>query len=87
MTDLGIPTEGGFRYPVDKPRNRRSVKARRVAESNFDGFWREVDRELNTKGAISPTLKELLASKIIERTPEWVEPKREKTDEDKVALT
>ena len=45
----------------------------REAEENLDLFWRAVDRELTSKSAISPRLRQLLSQRVLQRTREWVE--------------
>lgn len=77
---LGTPTEGRFAYPVKKRRTRENVEALRKAEASLDAFWCAVDQILNSKaGGLEGTATRGLLSqgRVLERTPEWVEPAKE----------
>ena len=74
ITSLGTPSGGRFYYPVEKRRTRENTEAMMQAEENLDAFWRAVDRELMSKSSISPRLQKLLSQRVLQRTPEWVEP-------------
>ncbi|KAL9077066.1 MAG: hypothetical protein Q9157_003488 [Trypethelium eluteriae] len=71
---LGIPDSGKFRYPADKRKTRENIEAMRQAENNLDNFWREIDRKFKNIYASSPRIRAMLSQRILERTPEWVEP-------------
>ena len=71
---LGIPDGGKFRFPADKRRTRESTEAMRQAEKNLDKFWYELDMKLAKIYPSSPRIKTLLSQRVLERTPEWVEP-------------
>lgn len=74
---LGTPTDGRFVYPVKKRRTRENVEAMRKAEANLDAFWGCVDQVLNVKGGGlegTATRRLLSQGRVLERTPEWVEP-------------
>ncbi|OCL06401.1 hypothetical protein AOQ84DRAFT_411066 [Glonium stellatum] len=74
ITSLGTPTGNIFRYPVYKRRTQDNIEAMIQAEGHLDSFWRAVDQELASNGAISSRLQKLLSQRMLQRTPEWVEP-------------
>ncbi|KAK4223619.1 hypothetical protein QBC38DRAFT_487309 [Podospora fimiseda] len=70
-----------FPYPIDRRRTKENTEALRQAESNLDAFWACVDRIMyRTAGNLSGTAtgRLLLQSRILRRTPEWVEPQAKK---------
>ena len=77
IINLGKPTEQKFHYPVEKRRTKDNVEAMREAEKNLDAFWAAVDGNMRKRAGHKldgTALKNLLAqSKILQRTPEWVE--------------
>lgn len=82
---LGDPSEGKFRYPVDKPRNLKNVNALREAEANLDAFWMALCQDLKDKDAMTPRFQKLLAYPL-QRTPPWVDTTgKAKSDEDALA--
>ena len=74
VVSLGRPEGGRFHYPAEKRRTRENVQAMRQAERNLDDFWHELDSKLAKVYASSPRVRALLSQRILERTPEWVEP-------------
>jgi hypothetical protein len=46
---LGFPSDGKFNYPVNKPRNEKTIKTMREAEDNLDSFWNSVDAHIKAK--------------------------------------
>ncbi|KAF5984951.1 hypothetical protein FBULB1_3144 [Fusarium bulbicola] len=75
------PNLGKFAYPVNRRRNKENVEMMRRAEWNLDAFWARVDRYLydRTKNMDESILMGLLKSpRVLQRTPEWVEPTKEK---------
>jgi hypothetical protein len=74
---LGIPDGNKFYYPVEKRRTKENVEAMRSAERNLDAFWSAVDSSMRTRlgsKVKSSNLWQLLSkSKILQRTPEWVD--------------
>lgn len=68
---------GKFYYPVEKRRTRETVEAMQSAEQALDNFWLKVDEllHLNIKSLNGLALKELLGSRKLQRTSNWVEPK------------
>ncbi|KAF2000581.1 hypothetical protein P154DRAFT_198572 [Amniculicola lignicola CBS 123094] len=73
---LGDPTDGKFKYPCDRPRNKKNVDAMRSAEANLDRFWRSVDGNIKAKTgkALHVAIERLLDENgVLQRTPEWVE--------------
>jgi len=74
---FGDMADGRYAYPIDKRRTKENVEALRRAEANLDGFWAVIDERLyskagNLKGA---ALGQLLSQdRVLQRTPEWVEP-------------
>ncbi|KAF2818287.1 hypothetical protein CC86DRAFT_472923 [Ophiobolus disseminans] len=74
------PTDGKFDYPVQRRRNKQNVGILRMAEANLDSFWRAVDQHYKSK-AIGKSQQDLVAhllrsDRAIQRTPEWIEPKK-----------
>lgn len=78
---LGDPSERKFYYPADKRRSKENVEHMRAAEQNLDAFWAAVDENVNrnAKYGLEGTALQTLLSKprALQRTPMWVEPKRE----------
>ncbi|KAH8775311.1 hypothetical protein F5883DRAFT_627450 [Diaporthe sp. PMI_573] len=94
---LGDLSGGRFAYPIDKRRTRENTETLRQSEENLDTFWAKIDELVHSKaGDLTGTAVQRLLSqsRIIQRTPEWVEPiKRPKkaeivstTDQDVEAL-
>lgn len=83
---LGDPSERKFYYPADKRRSKENVEYMRSAEQNLDAFWAAVDKNVNRNakhGLDGTALQKLLAQpRSLQRTPEWVEPKKEETSVD-----
>lgn len=80
--NLVSPTDGKFFYPVDKRRTRENVELMRTAESNLDKCWRKVDELLdpNVADMAGTAVQTLLTqSRILQRTPAWVEPTKNET--------
>ena len=75
LWDLGTPLEK-FRYPSEKRRTAVTTERMRTAERDLDAFWHRVDEHYKCK--TGKTLQELvsdvLPSRELERTPEWIEP-------------
>ncbi|KAF5682878.1 hypothetical protein FCIRC_4735 [Fusarium circinatum] len=72
---------GKFTYQEHRRRNKENVEMMRRAESNLDAFWARADQYLyeRTKSMNDSILMELLKSpRVLQRTPEWVEPTKEK---------
>ncbi|KAG9502546.1 hypothetical protein J7337_005375 [Fusarium musae] len=70
-----------FTYPEHRRRNKENVEMMRRAESNLNSFWARADRYLyeRTKNMNESILMGLLKSpRVLQRTPEWVEPTKEK---------
>lgn len=76
ITSLGMPSDSRFYYPVDKRTTRENTESMRTAERNLDDFWRAMDRELVSKGAVSSRTRSLLDGRVLQRTPEWIEPSK-----------
>lgn len=80
---LGTPAEGRFTYPVNKRRTEANVEILRRAEANLDSFWESVDQLLfNRAGSLEGTVTRRLLEepRILQRTPEWVEPAKVEGD-------
>ncbi len=74
---LAVPEDKRFAYPTEKKRNKETVTALRLAESNLDAFWVKFDLCLQSRaGDLGKTaLRGLLSQKrTLQRTPEWVAP-------------
>lgn len=71
-------SNGRFHYPVEKRTTKENVEALQSAEQALDYFWLKVDEllHLNIKSLDGLAVKELLGSRKLQRTPDWVEPKK-----------
>ena len=74
LTSFGIPHNGRFRYPADKQRTRENIEAMQQAEKNLDEFWGKLDGKLASVYEVSPRVRSLLSQRVVERTPDWIEP-------------
>lgn len=77
LANLGNPSDNQFSYPVDKRRTRENVEAMRRAEQNLDLFWTKIDQHMLAKNRSldNTAVRRLLSQpRILQRTPEWVEP-------------
>ncbi|KAG7414282.1 hypothetical protein Forpe1208_v007366 [Fusarium oxysporum f. sp. rapae] len=75
------PNLGKFAYPEHRRRNKENVEMMRRAEWNLDAFWVRADRYPydRTKNMDESSLMRLLKSPyVLQGTPEWVEPTKEK---------
>ena len=73
----GTPSDKRFYYPVDQRRTRQTTEQMRQAEANLDKFWELADNILRSKaGKLEGThIRKLLEQpKIMQRTPEWIDP-------------
>ncbi|KAK7739032.1 hypothetical protein SLS53_005930 [Cytospora paraplurivora] len=80
IVSLGDNSGGRFAYPIEKRRTKDNVEILRNSEANLDAFWASIDKLMSTKaGNLEGTaVRRLMSSlRIIQRTPEWVEPIRE----------
>jgi hypothetical protein len=81
LDTLGGPFDGKFSYPIAKRKTRENVEILRSAERNLDKFWHKVDQDMKSKssglggGAVHRLLTQ---GRQLQRTPEWVEPVRER---------
>jgi hypothetical protein len=78
---FGNPTEGRFYYPSDKRRTKATTESLREAEANLDLFWEKIDDHYRRK--IGKSLDQVVRhifteGRPLERTPEWIEPIKEK---------
>jgi hypothetical protein len=71
---LAIPSDGRFKYPVDKPRSKKNVDIMRSAEQALDSFWATYLKHLTDRKALTPAIKNVLLRRQPQRTLEWVEP-------------
>lgn len=76
IASLGIPSDSRFYYPVDKRGTRENTESMRTAEKNLDDFWRAMDGELVSKGAVTSRTRSLLDGRLLQRTEEWIEPSK-----------
>ncbi|PSK51597.1 hypothetical protein B9Z65_2864 [Elsinoe australis] len=81
ISTLGNPEGGKFFYPVDKSATKDNTNAMIRAESNLDLFWGTVDRHTmnhnGTKFKRTAVGRLLAGPRMLQRTPEWVETKKE----------
>lgn len=71
---LANPSDGRFKYPVDKPRSKKNVDTMRSAEQALDSFWATYIKQLTDSKALTPAVKNVLLRRQPQRTPEWIEP-------------
>lgn len=72
FVELGIPTDGRFRYPAGKKPTRENVEQMRSAEAALDQFWAAF---LQTyEHTLSPCLVDILVRRERHRTGPYVEP-------------
>lgn len=79
--DLGDISGGRFVYPIEKRRTKEKVEILRQSEANLDAFWACIDQLMYAKAdnLDGTVVRHLLSqSRIIQRTPEWAEPIKEK---------
>lgn len=77
IAQLAEPSGGKFSYPTAKRRTKENVETLRRAETNLDAVWASVDKLIYDKaGCLDGTATTALLSqpRILQRTPEWVEP-------------
>ncbi|KAF4985945.1 hypothetical protein FDECE_16214 [Fusarium decemcellulare] len=77
VAGLAEPFAGKFTYPISKRRTRENVDTLRRAEMNLDRVWTQVDVIMHTsKVQLDGTAIQRLLSqqRMLQRTPEWVEP-------------
>ena len=87
---LGDVSGGRFAYPIDKRRTKENVDTLRQSEANLDAFWASIDELVHAKaGDLKGTAVRRLLSqpRIIQRTPEWVEPIKEPKKDAETAPT
>ena len=77
MTEAGLPLVK-FDYPSEKRRTATTTEKMRNAEANLDEFWRIVDSYFQRPSKFGKSIQEKLigvpSHRILERTPEWIEP-------------
>ncbi|KAF2657688.1 hypothetical protein K491DRAFT_654535 [Lophiostoma macrostomum CBS 122681] len=82
---LGEPNDRKFYYPIDRPRTKESTQSLQSAESNLDSFWSGVDKNMRVRMSenLDRTALGALLSRhrILQRTPDWVEPDRQRKDQ------
>ena len=82
ITQLAMPKDGKFNYPVEKKRTKETTEAMIKAEKNFDLFWGKFDanwRRLagkNIHKCMGDHTPRQSGQKIDRRGP-WVEPIKE----------
>ncbi|SPN98455.1 uncharacterized protein DNG_01499 [Cephalotrichum gorgonifer] len=87
LISLGMPTGKKFAYPVQKRRTKENTAIMRQAEDNLDAFWSSIDEHLHRKsGDLKGTAvgRLLSSSRVLERTPAWVEPAKGARDNPEV---
>ena len=77
VAQYGKPSENRFDYPVWRRRNKENAEAMRKSEAHLDSFWSYIDKTMAQKGGdlTGTALQNLLTSRILQRTPEWSDPK------------
>lgn len=77
---LGDVSGGRLSYPVEKRRTKTNVETLRQSEANLDAFWNRIDHLVHSKADSlhgTATRRLLSQPRILQRTPEWVEPTKE----------
>ena len=80
LAALGAPFQNRFYYPVQKRRTKQITEAMRKAEHVLDAFWRNIDLHFKSTGSLRESIRRLLSQNHqLQRTPEWVEPVRDRS--------
>ncbi|KAI1645504.1 uncharacterized protein F4817DRAFT_343539 [Daldinia loculata] len=77
IAQIGNPSDRRFAYPYEKRRTKQNVEELRRAEQHLDQFWAGFDRVISTKcGGLKGTAVHRVLSqpRVIQRTPDWVDP-------------
>ena len=80
LSDLGVPSNGFFHYPVDKRKTRGNTEAMSKAEHRLDAFWNWIDEQVTQKdGELRGFGLSFFGDdeRKLHRTPKWVEPIQE----------
>ncbi|KAK4096735.1 hypothetical protein N658DRAFT_527551 [Parathielavia hyrcaniae] len=79
--EFAEPFTQKFPYPFQKHRTRENVEAVRRAERKLDAFWDSIDQVIHRQRRVggknldsTATIRLLLHKRLLQRTPEWVEP-------------
>lgn len=88
--EIGDISGGRLAYPIDKRRTKANVEILRRSEASLDAFWVHVDQTIQS--AVGPLDESafwplLAQSRVIQRTPEWVEPSKQPKSEAIVPTT
>lgn len=76
---VGNMTGGRLVYPIDKRRTKENVETLRRSEASLDASWAFIDQMLHSavenfdESAVPPLRSQ---SRVIQRTPEWMEPNK-----------
>lgn len=87
---IGDISGGRLAYPIDKRRTKENVEILRRSEASLDAFWACIDQMVHSgieESDESSVLSQLSEPRVIQRTPEWVEPIRKPEREAKVPTT
>jgi hypothetical protein len=84
LANVGTPKDGRFDYPSDKKLSSHVVYQFRKAETELDAFWAKFEEVVRERIGTTPEdiFGEHLAfmeERVLERTPEWVDPSRKLT--------
>ncbi|RYO96355.1 hypothetical protein DL764_007491 [Monosporascus ibericus] len=77
VAQLGTPSDKRFAYPYEKRRTKQNVEQLQRAEQHLDEFWAAIDRVVYAEcGSLKGTAVQRVLSRprMIQRTPEWVDP-------------
>ena len=69
ITELADPSDAKFFQPVGEPDTLENIEATRRAEKNLDALWNQIDKELKEEKAMPICLRNLLARRVLQRTP------------------
>lgn len=88
--EIGDMCQGKLAYPIEKRRTKANVEILRRSEASLDAFWAHIDKTVQKAigtldgSAVGPLLSQ---SRIVQRTPEWVEPEKKPEREANVPTT
>lgn len=85
LYDVGAPLLK-MKYPAEKRRTAVTVQKMREAETALDNFWQNVDEHYKGKKGkvLGDLFSEILTSRQLQRTAEWVEPTLPPTESNNV---
>ena len=74
-SQLGVPRDGKFEYPVDKKRTPENVRKLIQAEQNLDKFWMEMSQNMLSGEDVQDLLVSVFSGRQLSRTTGFEQPK------------